>query len=137
MTWIDTGSTLQFNTGFTGTVAVLVSSWMYLRMAVGGTAIADGFARMCIGIQILDGSAEVHSYKNDCVTNQLENSSAVRQASSDTNAATFSNGFIVSLSKNKTYTAKIWFGYRWNSSANSIVVLRAQRPFVQITPCVN
>lgn len=137
MTWIDTGSTLQFSTGFTGTVAVLVSSWMYLRMAVGGTAIADGFARMCIGIQILDGSAEVHSYKNDCVTNQLENSSAVRQASSDTNAATFSNGFIVSLSKNKTYTAKIWFGYRWNSSANSIVVLRAQRPFVQITPCVN
>lgn len=137
MTWIDTGSTLQFNTGFTGTVAVLVSSWMYLRMAVGGAAIADGFARMCIGIQILDGSAELHSYKNDCVTNQLENSSAVGQASSDTNAATFSNGFIVSLSKNKTYTAKIWFGYRWNSSANSIVVLRAQRPFVQITPCVN
>lgn len=137
MTWIDTGSTLQFSTGFTGTVAVLVSSWMYLRMAVGGTGVADGFARMCIGIQILDGSAEVHSYKNDCVTNQLENSSAVRQASSDTNAATFSNGFIVSLSKNKTYTAKIWFGYRWNSSANSIVVLRAQRPFVQITPCVN
>lgn len=137
MTWIDTGSTLQFNTGFTGTVAVLVSSWMYLRMAVGGAAIADGFARMCIGIQILDGSAELHSYKNDCVTNQLENSSAVGQASSDTNAATFSNGFIVSLSKNKTYTAKIWFGYRWNSSANSIVVLRAQRPFVQIIPCVN
>lgn len=137
MTWIDTGSTLQFNTGFTGTVAVLVSSWMYLRMAVGGAAIADGFARMCIGIQILDGSAELHSYKNDCVTNQLENSSAVGQASSDTNAATFSNGFIVSLSKNKTYTAKIWFGYRWNSSANSIIVLRAQRPFVQITPCVN
>lgn len=137
MTWIDTGSTLQFNTGFTGTVAVLVSSWMYLRLVVGGTGVADGFARMCIGIQILDGSAEVHSYKNDCVTNQLENSSGARQASSDTNAATFSNGFIVSLSKNKTYTAKIWFGYRWNSSAKSNVLLRAQSPFVQITPCVN
>lgn len=137
MTWIDTGSTLQFNTGFTGTVAVLVSSWMYLRLVVGGTGVADGFARMRIGIQILDGSAEVHSYKNDCVTNQLENSSGARQASSDTNAATFSNGFIVSLSKNKTYTAKIWFGYRWNSSAKSNVLLRAQYPFVQITPCVN
>ena len=137
MTWIDTGSTLQFNTGFTGTVAVLVSSWMYLRLVVGGTGVADGFARMRIGIQILDGSAEVHSYKNDCVTNQLENSSGARQASSDTNAATFSNGFIVSLSKNKTYTAKIWFGYRWNSSAKSNVLLRAQSPFVQITPCVN
>lgn len=137
MTWIDTGSTLQFNTGFTGTVAVLVSSWMYLRLVVGGTGVADGFARMCIGIQILDGSAEAHSYKNDCVTNQLENSSGARQASSDTNAATFSNGFIVSLSKNKTYTAKIWFGYRWNSSAKSNVLLRAQSPFVQITPCVN
>ena len=93
---------------------------------------------MCVGLQILDGFTEVHSYKNDCVINHLEGFSNQGTVSNTSSAATFSRGFTVSLSKNKSYTAKIWMGYRWTGlDSGTVALFRGMSPFVQITPCVN
>ena len=138
ITWIDTGSSVQFNTGFTGTVSVMMSSWLYARLTLGSTSSNSGSARMCVGLQILDGFTEVHSYKNDCVINHLEGFSNQGTVSNTSSAATFSRGFTVSLSKNKSYTAKIWMGYRWTGlDSGTVALFRGMSPFVQITPCVN
>lgn len=145
-TWVDTGTKVTFNTGYTGTIAVLMSSWLFTSLALivdpnGSTLSANSWARLCVGLQILDGNTEVHSYKNDCIVNYLA-SRAERGTTGnlDVNAATLSTGFKQSLNKNSTYTAKIWIGYCWNSKLTgngTTATFRAQNPFVQITPCVN
>lgn len=145
-TWVDTGTKVTFNTGYTGTIAVLMSSWLFTSLALivdpnGSTLSANSWARLCVGLQILDGNTEVHSYKNDCIVNHLA-SRAERGTTGnlDVNAATLSTGFKQSLNKNSTYTAKIWIGYCWNSKLTgngTTATFRAKNPFVQITPCVN
>lgn len=145
-TWVDTGTKVTFNTGYTGTIAVLMSSWLFTSLALivnpnGSTLSANSWARLCVGLQILDGNTEVHSYKNDCIVNHLA-SRAERGTTGnlDVNAATLSTGFKQSLNKNSTYTAKIWIGYCWNSKLTgngTTATFRAMNPFVQITPCVN
>ena len=145
-TWVDTGTKVTFNTGYTGTIAVIMSSWLYSSLALivdpnGSTLAANGWARLCVGLQILDGNTEVHSYKKDCITNHLASHAEKGTTGNlDVNAATFSNGFKQSLDKNRSYIAKIWIGYCWNSKLTgngTTATFRAQSPFVQITPCVN
>lgn len=145
-TWVDTGTKVTFNTGYTGTIAVIMSSWLYSSLALivdpnGSTLAANGWARLCVGLQILDGNTEVHSYKTDCITNHLASHAEKGTTGNlDVNAATFSNGFKQSLDKNRSYIAKIWIGYCWNSKLTgngTTATFRAQSPFVQITPCVN
>ena len=123
-----------------------MSSWLFTSLALivnpnGSTLSANSWARLCVGLQILDGNTEVHSYKNDCIVNHLA-SRAERGTTGnlDVNAATLSTGFKQSLNKNSTYTAKIWIGYCWNSKLTgngTTATFRAMNPFVQITPCVN
>ena len=145
-TWVDTGTKVTFNTGYTGTIAVLMSSWLYSSLALivdpnGSTLSANGWARLCVGLQILDGNTEVHSYKNDCIVNYLASHAEKGTTGNlDVNAATFSTGFKQTLDKNRSYIAKIWIGYCWNSKLTgngTTATFRAQSPFVQITPCVN
>ena len=145
-TWVDTGTKVTFNTGYTGTIAVLMSSWLYSSLALivdpnGSTLSANGWARLCVGLQILDGNTEVHSYKNDCIVNHLASHAEKGTTGNlDVNAATFSTGFKQTLDKNRSYIAKIWIGYCWNSKLTgngTTATFRAKSPFVQITPCVN
>lgn len=145
-TWVDTGTEMTFNTGYTGTIAVLMSSWLFTSLALivdpnGSTLSANSSARLCVGLQILDGNTEVHSYKNNCIVNHLASHAERGTVGNlDVNAATFSTGFKQSLNKNSTYTAKIWIGYCWTSKLTgngTTATFRAQNPFVQITPCVN